>query len=182
MRDLLSRYLGIAPADVAYVQDPKGKPHLAGGLADALQFNLSHSGEIALLALATSPVGVDIEQHRALDYLSVARSAFTPREAARVAATRGSEQSRLFFSLWARKESYIKARGDGLSFPLNKLEICDLLGSARCFTEPLRRAPADDPWIVHDVAVQGPESYSAAVTAAAIDWQIRTYVFSSDTI
>jgi len=75
-----------------------------------LHFNLSHSGDLALIALATVPVGVDLERDAPADAQALAQIWFTPAEQARLA--RGDDD---FLSLWTAREAVLKAMGTGLS-------------------------------------------------------------------
>ena len=121
------------------VIDPDGKPRLAD---DALAFNLSHSGSLALVAVSqVGPLGVDVEEHRVIREVDrLARRYFTPGEAALVAA-----EPRAFFRLWTRKEAWIKAQGGGLAIPLDTVDV-----SGECAG-----------WFIHDLAIA--PGYSAAV-------------------
>ena len=94
-----------------------GKPVLdRGGDCERLHFNLSHSGSVALCAIADREVGVDIEQvkHHG-DIERVARHFFSRTEAETVCSLSGIDRTRCFFRTWVRKEAYIKATGEGLA-------------------------------------------------------------------
>ena len=96
-----------------------GKPALVPEYADGLEFNLSHSGDTALLAVARDrAVGIDIVRHDSkADHAGIARRAFTPVERDAVEAHRRSSEAFLaaFYATWARKEASLKARGLGLA-------------------------------------------------------------------
>jgi len=105
LREILSKYT----SDVQFVIGENGKPSLANG---AVHFNLSHSGDLAVIAVSDHEIGVDVEQIRdGFDYESIMP-----------AANRDE-----FFRAWTRKEACLKARGLGLgvSEPLPATE--DLL-------------------------------------------------------
>ena len=93
-----------------------GKPYLPG--APAFQFNLSHSGERVLCAVCDRPVGGDVERIER-DLTGLARRFFHPEEQAALAAVPEEERNALFVRLWTRKESYLKAKGTGISESLN---------------------------------------------------------------
>jgi 4'-phosphopantetheinyl transferase len=126
MRQLLGTYLGLAPHAIGFVYGPHGKPDLAAPQnASGLRFNLSHSGEIALLAVARNmELGVDVEQIRP-DFSSgeIATRFFSPEECAKLGALPAEETVNAFFNCWTRKEAYIKARGEGLFIPLDSFEV-----------------------------------------------------------
>jgi 4'-phosphopantetheinyl transferase len=113
LRDILAERLGVPPS---IVTTERGKPHLPGG---ELEFNVSHSGDLALIAVSTAgPIGVDLEQHRELAGPSIARRFFTPAEAAIVDADPNA-----LFRIWVRKEAWAKAHGEGLWLPLDRLDV-----------------------------------------------------------
>lgn len=121
LRTILAGYLGAGPAAIRFIYGPQGKPALDEPAA-AIHFNLSHSGELALVAVGQQPLGVDLEQWRQVaDADLVARRFFTPNE---VAAQRAApDGNQLFLRHWTRKEAVIKAVGRGLSMPLNTFDI-----------------------------------------------------------
>ncbi|MBZ6071502.1 4'-phosphopantetheinyl transferase family protein [Aeromonas schubertii] len=97
-----------------------GKPCL---LDDAWYFNLTHSGDWAVLALCQEgPVGVDLELgRRARDLLKLARRFFAPEESQWLAALPEPSQADGFYRLWARKEALLKAHGGGLAAGLENV-------------------------------------------------------------
>ncbi len=104
-------------------RDERGKPLLDGSAhSDAFQFNLSHSGDVALLAIGRQRcLGVDVEQRRPVPEMEdVARSVFSAAEMAVLAAVcdDGERMTRCFFQMWTGKEAAIKATGMGLSADL----------------------------------------------------------------
>jgi 4'-phosphopantetheinyl transferase len=115
MRAILARYLGRAPAEVAFLYRTRGKPALAG--ADAwLRFNLSHAGGRALLGVARErEVGVDMEVVRPLDALdAVAAQVFSEAERAALEPLSSAPRTAYFYRLWTLKEAFVKGTGDGL--------------------------------------------------------------------
>ena len=172
LRRILGLWLGLAPEAVHLETGPHGKPHCPGGPA----FNLSHSGELILLAVhASRPVGVDVERLRpALDWRAIAGRMLPERERRALEALPEAERPEAFLAAWCRLEARLKACGDGLA-GLERLRGQDDLthGAARNGTEaaalpgdPDRRiggsaAPREQLW---DVAV--PTGYRAAVALA----------------
>lgn len=94
-RILLSRYV---TGPIELTRGARGKPHLAG-----IEHNLSHCADLALLAIASRPVGVDIERRDALDPTELAALVLAP-----------DERELDFFRVWCRKEACLKATGLGL--------------------------------------------------------------------
>jgi len=126
MRVLLGAYLGCPPESIALEAEERGKPRLAAALASkGLSFNLSHSDEQGLLALARDTVlGADIEvQHHLNDLESLARSHFTASELRELHSLPEERRHDGFFAAWTRKEAYVKALGAGLSVPLDSFEV-----------------------------------------------------------
>lgn len=127
-RSALSRYAPVAPAEWTFVANEQGCPRIAAshGAAAQIAFNLSHTpGLIALAVTQGRAVGIDVENLsvRAVS-TAMARRFFAPAEAAALASLAPEHWQRRFFEYWTFKESYIKARGLGLSLPLDKFSFC----------------------------------------------------------
>lgn len=119
----LRRVLGLVtdrdPACLTFRQDAAGKPFLPGGPS----FNLSHSGDWALLGVTPAhPLGVDLEAHRPVE-TAVARRFFSPAEQAALRRLPITDWPTGFFRLWTRKEAVVKALGTGLSHPLDSFDV-----------------------------------------------------------
>jgi len=124
VRIILGRYLEMNPLDVRFASGLRGKPRLANASGD-LRFNLSHSEERALLAVTLGrELGVDIEYVRSVpDMFGVAREVFSPLERACLQEASSEQRPDVFFRVWTRKESFIKALGDGMHFPLTEFDV-----------------------------------------------------------
>jgi len=125
VRSLLAGYTGVPPTCVRFRLGPHGKPSLEEPDGAGLEFNVSHSGELALCAVSRGrAVGVDVEAIRPeFATLSMARRFFAPAEGAALAALPQHEQTEAFFACWSRKEAYIKARGTGIALGLDRFEV-----------------------------------------------------------
>lgn len=125
LRDVLGRYVQLSPESVRFAVRPGGKPELASGESASWRFNLSHSGAMALVAVAwRREVGVDIEQLRPMKGpLDIAERFFAPGEVAALRAMPPEQINAAFFRCWTRKEAYVKALGKGLSLGLEKFEV-----------------------------------------------------------
>jgi 4'-phosphopantetheinyl transferase len=122
MRSILARYAGCCAASLEIEEGAHGKPSLAGD--PLVQFNLSHSGDVALLAVAAAPVGIDIERVRPVgDLGSVVRRWLSPAEQMALARLSGEARLQAFFRCWTSKESYLKARGLGLAADLGSFDV-----------------------------------------------------------
>lgn len=123
LRIILANYLGRNPRELTLLRSPTGKPQLEP--SGTLEFNLSHSGPVALVAVTAGrscriPVGVDVEQVRAdLDWQGISRQIFHPQEQAAVAR----DGWRTFFTLWTRKEAWLKATGTGWTDQANLVNL-----------------------------------------------------------
>jgi 4'-phosphopantetheinyl transferase len=126
LRAILGGYLGADPAALEFANGPRGKPHLAHPpeAKSHLHFNLTHSGQLALIGLATIELGVDVEKIRHLECLTdIARRHFSEAEFAALDALDGSARELAFYRCWTRKEAYIKALGEGLTMPLDTFDV-----------------------------------------------------------
>lgn len=123
LRQVLSQYLGATAQSLRFVRAPRGKPALAQPWGD-LRFNLSHSNDRALVAVASGrEVGVDLELCRGIDAVGLARRFFSAPEAAALADLSEAERQARFFRLWTAKEALGKAAGMGIRGVLRRVEF-----------------------------------------------------------
>lgn len=122
LRLILQQYLHRNTEDIHFLSNRYGKPYLPG---EHLEFNLSHSHEMGLVAVAfQKAVGVDIERIQwDFDYERIAERFFSPDEIAGLQAIHPDRRVSSFFHGWARKEAFIKAKGQGLSIPLRSFSV-----------------------------------------------------------
>jgi 4'-phosphopantetheinyl transferase len=126
LRTTLSRYAAIAPTQWRFLRNAFGKPRLIETLGlERLRFNLSHTQGLSVCAVTLDgDLGVDVEYHANREsLLEVADHYFSPREIADLRALPKARQGDVFFRYWTLKESYIKARGEGLSIPLDSFSF-----------------------------------------------------------
>lgn len=126
LRQCLAARTGIAPERLTFVTGQNGKPRLAGDGQSfkAPCFSLSHSGDHWLLAVADVDVGADIEQMApGIDHHDTARGLFGPGEINALENLPEPAAMSAFFQCWARKEAFVKAIGEGLSYPLDAFEV-----------------------------------------------------------
>ncbi|GAA3184218.1 MULTISPECIES: 4'-phosphopantetheinyl transferase family protein [Streptomyces] len=119
LRRVLGGLLGMAPEAVELVRlacpgcgGPHGRPAVAGG---AVHFSLAHGDGLALLGLASAPIGVDVERVPAARVAADASAALHPAERAELARLAEHARPAAFARCWTRKEAYLKATGEGLS-------------------------------------------------------------------
>jgi 4'-phosphopantetheinyl transferase len=170
-RVALGRCLDIPPAGLRFAYGPRGKPELAGSLSD-LRFNLSHAGDRSMLAIAVGrAVGIDIEREREIEALDIARRFFSPLEQSALASTSPDGRLAAFYRCWTRKESFIKASGDGLSRPLSAFDMSldDEHGDSLLLA--CRDAPEDVArWTT--VPLRAEPGYHAALTVEGHGWRL----------
>jgi 4'-phosphopantetheinyl transferase len=126
LRSLLGGYLGEEPSRIAFAYGPQGKPALAAdGQRTSLDFNLSHSGDIAVYAFSRGRrLGVDLERIRpTADGDRFADRFFAPAESSLVRSLSGEPKLAAFFTIWTAG-AILKASGDGLTKPANQTEVC----------------------------------------------------------
>lgn len=127
LRMLLGRWLGVAPSVVPLVRGARGRPRVDMDGADTPDFNVSHTRDAAIIAIAMSPsmrIGVDLERRdREVDAVRLARKFLTPREREAMEALAANAGREHFLRLWTCKEAMSKATGDGLSAPLGRLSV-----------------------------------------------------------
>lgn len=126
LRTLLARYLEIEPAGCSFTANPYGKPSmLPGADGGTLEFNISHANGLVACAVARAPeIGIDVEDiERAAVSRRLPARYFSATEAQALDDVPEAARVSRFFDYWTLKEAYIKARGMGLSLPLNSFSM-----------------------------------------------------------
>ncbi|MCC6191126.1 MAG: 4'-phosphopantetheinyl transferase superfamily protein [Anaerolineales bacterium] len=161
LRQILAAYLRTAPAALRFSYSAQGKPFLAEPSA-ALQFNITHSHEIAVVAVAeAAAVGTDVEHDaRRIDVDEIAGRFFAQGEAAELNSLPAAERPRAFLRCWTRKEAILKAHGGGLGVPLDSFDVSLLPGEPPRLIRAGRELGATG-WDLFDVSV--PAGYVAAL-------------------
>ncbi len=123
LRCLLAAHLGAEPRALAFAYGANGKPTLKPG--GGLEFNLSHSGDLAVIALAHDrEVGVDVERLRPLSSAQrIAERLWSSDEAAALGTLDEDERLTAFFATWTRKEAVVKALGEGITGRLDGFQV-----------------------------------------------------------
>lgn len=122
MRVILAHYLNEQPAALLFDYNAYGKPTLHSN--QGIQFNLSHSGDLALLAVGhTHPIGIDLEFFSERPYLGIAKDLFSTQEIEAFEALPETTKALGFFTIWSQKEAFIKACGMGLSYPTQEFSV-----------------------------------------------------------
>ena len=176
LRAILGGYLNQAPESLSFCYSAHGKPSVAGEFgADAIRFNMSHSHGIALYAVAHGrEVGIDIERVRFdVEVAEIAERFFSRREVEMLRTLSTEDQRQAFFRCWTRKEAYIKARGEGLSLPLDKFDVSLSPGepAALLSTQPDPSEAAR--WSLQELT-HAP-GYVAALAVAGHGWRLACW-------
>lgn len=124
LRLLLSAYLETDPRKLSFATNKYGKPRLENPFC-RLRFNMSHSGEITMIAVCLdAEIGIDVEVVRRIEeWEEIAASHFSKRENETLNAELPEQRMEAFFRCWTRKEALIKAIGMGLSIPLDSFTV-----------------------------------------------------------
>lgn len=175
LRIILGGYVHSDPAELVFHYSEREKPSLIPSRsATPLEFNVSHSGDRALLAFARGrPIGVDVEQLREnFDHAAIARRFFSAQEQNQLASLPPSEQFHGFFRCWTRKEAYIKALGTGLSLPLTQFDVSLKAGDANALlaTRPDHAEAAH--WSLQEVPAF--DGYVAALCVRGHGWRLKS--------
>lgn len=143
-RIILGRYLQTPPAELEFILGDNKKPYLLGNDGDVLHYNLSHSGNWIVLAVAQSPLGADVEfVDPAFPFQDILEDNFSREEVDYI----GTSTER-FFALWTRKEAFLKATGQGLG---DHLKITPALDGEHALNASL--TGADKNWQLNSFAL-----------------------------
>ncbi len=162
LRRILGAYLRRPPEQIRFRANHFGKPELDNEDPSTLNFNLSHSQTIAVLAVAHGqPVGVDVEDIHAIEP-EVAETHFSAAELSQLSGLHGDAWLAGFYRCWTRKEAILKAEGVGLNLALDSFDVGLLPNRPAELLET--RQPFSYPWKLHDVS-PAPGTIGALATA-----------------
>ncbi len=155
LRQILGSYLGLAPSSIEISLGTHGKPQVRG-----LEFNVSHSENLAIYAISQQPVGIDVEYRKSIDTDSLVQRFFASVEWVSWQQLPLAQQESAFFRAWTMKEAYLKAIGTGLQTPLSAIVVeMDMSKPGRLITTPDRQA-----WQLATLSL--PTGYIGAVVMA----------------
>lgn len=178
LRDILSRYLQCEPSQLNFCMSDYGKPALEG---HKLVFNLSHSGDFALIIVAQEcRVGIDLERIRSdMEHEKIARRFFSTNEVTELMALPPEQKISGFFNCWTRKEAYIKAQGLGLSLPLDSFDVT-LTPNQPAFLRATRPNPDEAArWTL--ISLEVDPGYTAAAAIEERNLNIRLWDWNTIT-
>lgn len=173
LRALLGHYLAQPPAEVRLRLGASGKPSLDAP-DPPLYFNVSHSGDWALVALARdTELGVDVEAARPLpDLIALAQRFFSPREAAELLGLDAARRECAFFRIWTRKEAFVKATGEGIVAGLDRFAVSHDDGT-RVRLELFDAPDTAAQWTIRALAM--PDGYAAALAVPRPSYAVQTW-------
>lgn len=165
LRLLAAHYLERPAAALTFKAGEFGKPHMSGMDEGRLAFNLSHSGDLMLVAFARSGrVGVDVERWSAAlgapERARIATSVFSTGEQTALAQLPVELRRAAFYAVWTRKEAYVKATGHGISRGLDHFEV-SVLPDAACIRSDSSEESGIAHWRCFDLSPE--PGYSAAL-------------------
>jgi len=177
LRVLLGRYLQTPANEIRFAYQRSGKPELATEQNHfCLRFNVSHSAEMAFLAFVVDHrLGVDVEKIRAdVDIAALAEQFFSSHERAELGALPEDLRLPAFFACWTRKESFIKATGDGLSLPLSEFSVTTHPDLEPHLEDVRGDAEARKRWSLADLSDH--EGYRAALTVESTTFVVKRFL------
>lgn len=179
LRILLSRYLNTSPDQLRFDYNAYGKPSLAFPFREStVTFNMSHAHEIALYVFAhTRQVGIDVEYICSdIEYEQLAKYSFSPNELAVFCALPAALKQQAFFNCWTRKEAYIKAKGKGLSLPLEQFDVSLSPDEPATLLES-REVPSNTKqWLLQELCLD--PGYVGALAIEGSGWQLSCWKYS----
>ncbi len=169
LRSILGRYLKVEPDTLRFRYGAQGKPYLIKPQLNsdedaALRFNLSHAAGVVLLAVTHNrELGIDLERIRP-EFASetIAEQFFSPPEIAALRSLPVEVQPAAFFNCWTRKEAYLKARAEGLSFPLDQFDVSLIPGEPPVLFSVHGEPHEIERWSLHQLD-PGPDHTGALV-------------------
>jgi 4'-phosphopantetheinyl transferase len=182
LRTILGSYLKTNPASITFSYSTREKPSLSPPYSGSnITFNISHSGEVTLLAFTHKrDVGVDVEQMaRKSDLEAIARRFFSAHEQQQLFALPPEERSEAFFRCWTRKEAYIKATGDGLSLPLSQFDVSIAADDRNALVATRPDTSEAARWSMREVPAGA--GYIGALCVRGREWKLKDWRGSKPT-
>ena len=179
LRELLAGYLAIPAVEIRFEYLSSGKPQLTSEQNPrALQFNVSHSANMGLIAIGGEHrLGVDIEKIRAdVDTVALAERFFSLRERAGLQDLPDRLRVPAFFACWTRKEAFLKATGHGLSFPLADFSVSTHPEEDPKLEEMCGNVEVKKKWFLSDL--KPIDGFRAAVAIESSKLQLETFAWN----
>lgn len=176
LKQILARYLALAPPQIGLTYGPHGKPTLDESCQ--ISFNLSHSHGLAVYAVSRRrKIGIDLEKVRPLeDMVNLARRFFSRAEFEAFSSLSATDQQAGFFSGWTRKEAYVKAMGNGLLHPLHDFDVVLTPGRPAELLYVKNDPDAPKRWSLS--TMQPAHDYIGALCVEGYDYRVSFWQFS----
>ncbi len=178
LRRIIGCYLHSDPAELTFSVNDYGKPALVNS---DLEFNLSHSGDFALIAVTQGrKIGVDVERIRqGISSHVIAQQYFSKSEVAELQTLPLEQRVNGFFTCWTRKEAYIKAQGLGLALSLESFDVSLTPGQPAILraTRPDEKEAAR--WMLRSLDVDSKYAGAVAIEGAEFDFRLFSFQMSS---
>ncbi|MFN8400208.1 MAG: 4'-phosphopantetheinyl transferase superfamily protein [Anaerolineales bacterium] len=174
LRKILGRYLHQKPAELTFSINQYGKP---ASVNSNLEFNLSHSGDFALIAVTQGrKIGVDVERIRqGISAHVIAQQYFSKAEVAELQSLPIEQREAAFFICWTRKEAYIKAHGLGLALPLESFDVSLTPGQPAILRATRPESQEAARWMLRSLEVDSHYAGAIAVEGADVDFRFFSY-------
>jgi 4'-phosphopantetheinyl transferase len=175
LRKLLAAYLDIGAGELQISYAEKGKPSVEESRRGSLKFNVAHSHGLAIYGFSWNrEVGIDLEFVREdLADEKIAERFFSQSEIQSLRELPAELRNQAFFDCWTRKEAYIKARGEGLSIPLDEFDVSLAPGEEAALLRNHKDPGEVTRWWMRSLAV--PSGYVGALVAQGHDWRLKTF-------
>jgi 4'-phosphopantetheinyl transferase len=181
LRVILDRYLGVGPAQLEFCYNAYGKPSLAPRCEnEMLRFSVSHSRDLVIYAIACGrQVGVDVEyMHADIANEGVAAQFFSPAEVAALRSLPPAARVQGFYNCWTRKEAYVKAKGLGLSLPLDQFDVSLAPGEPARLLGVQGDSQGASRWSMRELTPS--PGYAGAVVASGNSWSLACWGWKCD--
>lgn len=185
LRALIASYVAVPAGALRLSAGIHGKPQLVPPTVDAphpdITFNVSHSGELALYAIARGrEVGIDLERMDATtDIEALARRFFSDAERSCFDAVEDERRTAAFFRIWTAKEAYLKARGLGLSLPLCSFDVALRSGEPTRLIAGGLTGRVESRWTL--VELPAGSGYAAALAMEGTPGRVRLWRWDEST-
>jgi 4'-phosphopantetheinyl transferase len=173
LRTILGKYLRMKPEELRFCYGPFGKPSLEEKIGDTLRFNASRSHGLALFAFSLHrDMGVDLEYIRSgFSFENIAGQFFAQRETDALNSLPEHLRQEAFYTLWTRKEAYLKAQGLGLSADMNQYDVLTGAGCPEQISKVDASSGEKSPWVLMHLAVS--PGYASAVAVKGQDLHFK---------
>ena len=182
LRTILKRYLEADPSGIDFFYNDHGKPYVASSAHKPMQlrFNLAHSRGLAVYALTLGrEIGIDLEYMcRTFTNEEIARRFFSAAEVNRLNGLPASKRHEAFFRCWTRKEAFVKAKGMGLSLPLDQFDVTFTAEEPPMVLRTRWDESEAARWTLREIEVG--QRYVGAVAAEGHDWRVYCWNWRMD--